>query len=225
MVFYVVVAYSSIGQKNLIHEFADSLYDNVDSVYILQVNIGSNIKNASVFSKLESVNIYGVEDTIRDKCCFLDSINGKIDLKELFFSYGYYEELPKSVITFKSLKILGFHGLENFTEISEEIYSLTELEELTFSGVGPISISTKIGNLKKLKTFDFYGSLEGELPKEFFEIETMEYLEINFCCSVDDILKFKNLKELFWRSCLLSEEELERLKKELPEGCNLIIHN
>lgn len=101
---------------------------------------------------------------------------------------------------------------DSLTQISDEVYNLTNLEELII--IGPItSLSDSIGKMKSLKKLYISGSALSVLPDALAKLENLEVLDISdgeLKEFPEVVLKMKKLKVL-----ALNNHKMKTIPKEL----------
>lgn len=108
-------------------------------------------------------------------------------------------------------KHLMIHRSVNYFPI--EIFTLTDLEYLSFSGIAIEEIPEGIKNLKKLKTLSLGYNKLSSLPKDIIELEELEELNLernNFHLFPDEVLRLPKLKRFN-----ISANQLNFFNKEI----------
>jgi Leucine-rich repeat (LRR) protein len=136
---------------------------------------------------------------------FIKSIYTNLtNLEELYL----YEVIPDNqiadeIINLKKLKSLVYESaVDEITYISNNIYTLTNLEELgiNYGGDTPYNIPDDIFKLKNLKDFYFCGTLTDESMEKIYQLHNLEKLTLHYNDNLTHISKkindLKNLKSL-----------------------------
>ncbi|QNK78253.1 leucine-rich repeat domain-containing protein [Winogradskyella sp. PAMC22761] len=120
-------------------------------------------------------------------------------------------------------------SLKGIKEIPSSVFKQTELTFLSIYGqdcdIRPMEcfaineIPSEIGNLKNLEVLKLTLNYIEKLPIEILELKKLRVLDLtenpNFS-DLETVGKIKWLKEFYCFGCKLSEKEIEKLKKELP---------
>ncbi len=120
-------------------------------------------------------------------------------------------------------------SLTGIKEIPKKVFNRTELKYLSVIGqdcdIRPMEcfaineISKDIQNLKNLEVLRLTLNYINNLPIEVLELKKLKILDLtdnpNFS-DLETVGKIKWLKEFYCYGCNLSEKEIDRLKKELP---------
>lgn len=120
-------------------------------------------------------------------------------------------------------------SLKGIKEIPKEVFSKTWLTYLSVYGqdcditgiecFAIRKIPKEIENLKNLEVLDLFLNYVDKLPKEILELKKLKILSLsenpNFS-DIETVSKIKWLEQFSCFGCYLSKEEIEYLKKQLP---------
>ena len=119
--------------------------------------------------------------------------------------------------------------MKGIKEIPFEVFEKTELTYLCVYGqdcdIAQVEcfaireIPKEIANLKNLEVLDLFLNYIEKLPKEILELKKLKVLSLsenpNFS-DIETVGKMKWLESFSCYGCYLSKEEIEYLKKQLP---------
>src|SRR5690606_20288629 len=99
------------------------------------------------------------------------------------------ETLPSELFDYTALESFGVFYTSNdkqqvkLKEIPVQINTFTELKELSFSGVEQVDVLPKeIGDLKKLRSLNIFGSKVRTIPSEILELPDLEFCNLSNNC-------------------------------------------
>lgn len=147
-------------------------------------------------------------------------------LTELYLGNNGLTQMPKELVHIKNLTTLWLNKNQLGNEVSEygyalplEISYMDNLEELYLDINSLKNLPPGIGLLDNLKRINLSNNNFEEFPVELCELETLEsiYFVNNYLRKIpDDIQDLPQLSQLDLRGNQLPAEELDRLKKLLP---------
>ena len=163
--------------------------------------------------KLQDLNLQGLK-----LGTFPQEISQLVLLEELDFGGNSLKSLPPEIKKFKELESLFLNG-NTLEELPAEIGNLGHLKTLNLNRNKLIVVPAEIGNLTGLEQLYLdFNQLES-LPPEIGKLQNLQELGLalnNLESLPPEIGKLMNLKFLDLTGNLLSEEELEKISKLLP---------
>jgi len=148
-------------------------------------------------------------------------------LQTLNLSYNRLNVLPREILQLKALKNLDLSHNE-LNVFPPGIEQLSTLKSLNLSSTGITDLPTEIGQLKNLQMLDLSNNrsfLFTVLPPEIGRLESLQTLDLSnnlFKSLPSEIGQLKNLKTLNLKRNTISEKELQRIHKLLPE-CTILV--
>ena len=127
-------------------------------------------------------------------------------------------ELPDQLLQLPKLQFL-FWNEGRLAGISSIVGDMQYLEYLSFLNNHIESVAPDIGRLKNLRVLDIATNKLMKIPNEVCNLESLSRLELqNNRISVlsDSIHKLRNLKDIRIRNNPISKQEIERIKRALP---------
>jgi Leucine-rich repeat (LRR) protein len=170
--------------------------DMCDGSYSYRGDTFALLKEVSQFKNLKYLEL--CRTPIRS---LPSQISNLTQLQYLHSIGGRLTMLPKEIGELKSLKYLSLTESE-ITFLPEELGKLESLEELDLSFNPVLSFPQSILKLPKLKRIYFYNTKISSLPKELKDMKSLEEIDV--------------------RETEIPLNDLEQLKKTLPEHINLI---
>lgn len=156
------------------------------------------------------------------KHCQLNSIDldlsGFTALSNLNLSWNNLNELPNSLSSLLQLRLLDLSGNE-FISLPKSLTLLSDLEQLILLKNRLTSLPPGIGHLKQLKILNLLGNKLTHLPLEVCFLGNLEHLDLSFnrlTALPNDLNKLTKLRTLHLGHNPLSEDEINRVVKQLP---------
>ncbi len=205
------------------------------TLHIIANDINPMLDKNFCFPNLQTL-VIGKSDIFEDNNEIQEALNNLLsnlsetapNLSSADLSNLYLESFPEAICNFKNLKQLNLKN-NDFDTIPDAISNLENLKYLDVSADNPDesieSISSKIGDLKKLKELYLNGNTELEsLPKEIGNLTNLEALNIG-CCGItqlpSEIGNLVNLKSLRVHDNGNEETRLNQLPKKIGNLINL----
>jgi Leucine rich repeat len=145
------------------------------------------------------------------------------NLTGLILSGNQLTDLPKEIVELKNLTGLYLDG-NKFTTLPQEIGKLKQLNILDINGNQLTDLPQEIGKLKQLNILNISRNQLTALPKEITELKNLTDLSLErnkLTTLPQEIGELKKLTTLHIGGNQISKEELEKIKKLLPD-CNII---
>jgi Leucine-rich repeat (LRR) protein len=204
----------------------DKLPDNISrlsSIKHLELNM-PNIENLpNDIGNLNNLEKFSC--TISSLKTLPESISEWEKLKSLNIAYTAIQELPESIGELKSLEKLNLNDNE-INRLPESFTQLKSLKTLEMNNTNIKSLPTNFGALSNLEHLECRNIKISELPASFEQLKKLKYLDI----SGSNINKISNkliksldkLAYLNLSGSSLSDRQIKRIRKHLPEHCKLV---
>jgi Leucine-rich repeat (LRR) protein len=176
------------------------------------------------FPDLPNIKELEIFDT-KDPSLFLSVLETN-SIENLRLLYVNMKNIPSKFQGMKTLKeVIIESGETSVKDLGNLFKNWTNLEKLVLAGVDIPEIPKSIKSLKNLSSFELQFSDVDKLPKQFAKLKNLKYVNLYHAKIKGipkSIYKLKKLEHLVLNKALVSQEELDLIKKKLP-NCELIV--
>lgn len=192
-------------------EFYTFLVDRYqDIIHAYRINNTFSHKKiiVSLLDKLEDENSYVLYEA--EEVVFSNSISDFTFLTEINIYGDIKGDIPQQLTKLHQLRKISYAS-ESLKNISPDLYTLSNIEELRFDHVN--SFSTGISSLHKLSSLDIHLSKKGEIPSEIFTLRQLEFLYLEGNSQPIDITGISSLRHLI--RLMLKNFSMTEIPKEI----------